>query len=197
MAPLKFTFPLDKKLGGRNKDRDDVTFTIPAKSFLFNDVDRKTKEKVCHVGVIKQKFNSKDGFILGSAFMENFYVVYDARHAKHNIIALNYNGEIETASSSTGHGLAFVLAIIIAVGLIGLLVIVSVLICVKKRQADKLTKAKAYFNSLKTEDDPDQLSVEDTEEADRCEAEERLNPNGFVSNTRDKTDNSMTVGSLL
>jgi len=176
----------------------DVTFSIPAKSFLFNDVDRKTKEKVCHVGVIKQKFNSKDGFILGSAFMENFYVVYDARHAKHNIIALNYNGEIETASSSsTGHGLAFVLAIIIAVGLIGLLAIVSVLICVKKRQADKLTKAKAYFNSLKTEDDPDQLSVEDTEEADRCKAEERLNPNGFVSNTRDKTDNSMTVGSLL
>jgi len=63
-----------------------------------------------------------------------------------------------------------------------------------------LSKAKAYFNSLKTEqeDDPDQLTAEDAEEADRCDAEERLNPNGFISNSKSNlTANEQAIGSLL
>ena len=158
MAPLKFTFPLDRSLG--KNDRDSVTFEIPAKSILFDDVDRKTNEKTCHLGVVKQKINSKDGFILGSSFMENFYVIYDASHPNHNIIALNYHGDLAAAESgsSSSHGLAFALAIIVAIGLLGLFAVVATCVCIKRRQAEKLTKAKAYFNSLKTEDDADQLS---------------------------------------
>ena len=64
----------------------------------------------------------------------------------------------------TSNGLAFALAIFVVVGMVSLMAIVAVCMCVKHRQAKRLDKAKAYFNSLKTDDDGDQLDVEDDNE---------------------------------
>ena len=195
MPSLKFTFPVSRS---KIQDMDSVTFEIPAESFLFDDTDLRTKLKTCHVGVVRQRFSDLDHFVLGSAFMENFYVIFDGQNEEGNFVALNYQGGV--AADSSGHGLAFALAIIVVIGLLGLFAIVATCVCVKRRQAEKLSKAKAYFNSLKTEqeDDPDQLTAEDAEEADRCDAEERLNPNGFISNSKSKlTANEQAIGSLL
>ena len=60
-----------------NTDGDNVELIIPSKSFLYTDVDRKTNLTTCHVGVIAQKYTDKDVWVLGQAFMENFYTVFD------------------------------------------------------------------------------------------------------------------------
>lgn len=51
-------------------------YTIPASSFLFKDED--VGKEVCHLAIVTQKFTHMDYWILGGAFMNNFYVVYDA-----------------------------------------------------------------------------------------------------------------------
>ena len=85
MADLTFTFPTD------HDDLKAVTFRIPPKSFLFSDKDMRTGLEMCHLGVVQQRFSDLDHFILGSAFMENFYVVFDARNPNEHKVALSYN----------------------------------------------------------------------------------------------------------
>lgn len=47
MPDLAFTFPTE------HKDIKSATYNIPAKSFLFNDVDPRTKLNICHVGIVQ------------------------------------------------------------------------------------------------------------------------------------------------
>jgi len=67
----------------RVKDQDGKTHSlfIPPKSFLYSDTDYRTDLKLCHVGIIGSKFNDMQFWVLGQAFMENFYTVYDGSDA--------------------------------------------------------------------------------------------------------------------
>lgn len=66
----------------KNSAGDDTELKIPAKSFLYQDVDYKTKLSTCHVGIVAQKYSDKNIWMLGTAFMENFYTVFDATNYK-------------------------------------------------------------------------------------------------------------------
>jgi len=158
MPAMKFTFPVervekynkDTKKAEKQDGADSMTFEIPAKSFLFDDTDLRTKLKTCHLGVVRQRFSDLDHFVLGSAFMENFYVVFDGEDPKSNFIALNYQGEVPVEQKPTNN-LVFLLAWIAAGFLLVLFAIIAACVCVKKRQNERLNKAKAYFNQLKTD----------------------------------------------
>jgi len=46
MPDLKFFFPME--------DGTSKKFSVPAKSFLYNDLEKKTNQTICHLGVIGQ-----------------------------------------------------------------------------------------------------------------------------------------------
>lgn len=71
MPDLVFSFPVAHHL------LDTVSYSVPSKSFLFDNEDLRTKAKTCHLGIVAQKFSEFDHFLLGQVFMENFYVTYD------------------------------------------------------------------------------------------------------------------------
>merc|ERR1712079_238721 len=127
-----------------------ATFRIPAKSFLFDDKDVRTKLMTCHLGVVRQRFSELDHFVLGSAFMENFYTVFDASDPEVNKIGLatnlaSVNGEVqpgpdadaEPSSSSGGaSGSTFSLwvGILAIVGFSIFAVTIVACICIRKRR---------------------------------------------------------------
>ena len=180
---LKFTFPVTHEL-------EAVTFSIPPKSFLYNDVDSRTGIKMCHLGIVQQQYSGVKHFVLGQAFMENFYVVYDAHTSTQPHIGLSFNIEGEQARRSAILMLIIGLVVVIALAVVG---VFAACWYARKRRQQKLEKAKAYFNSLKTaDDDGDTLDAEDAAEADR-EAKS-TNPNSFVGA---ETSNELAVGNLL
>ena len=64
--------PLVFKIGS---DTSATYYTIPSSSFLF--VDQDVGEEVCHLAIVTQRFKHMDFWILGGAFMNNFYVAYE------------------------------------------------------------------------------------------------------------------------
>ena len=76
MPDMKFSFKTNEEGG------ELVTYSIKPLSFLYSDVDYRTKIKTCHLGIIGQKWNDMEHWVLGGAFMENFYVTYDATNSE-------------------------------------------------------------------------------------------------------------------
>ena len=192
---MKFTFPVDRQESYNKETKeltvitnsDTVTFEVPAKSFLFNDTDLRTKLKTCHLGVVRQRFSDLDHFVLGSAFMENFYVVFDGENPKGNLIALNYQGVIEsTGVENSGKHFVMFIAFVVGGAMLILMAVLITCACIKRRQAKKLREAKKLFQKMKTTDD----GTEDAEESDRTDATEKLNPNGFISDINEQDDDS-------
>jgi hypothetical protein len=194
MPDLQFTFPV------KHADAASVTYRIPAKSFLFDDRDVRTKLSTCHLGIVKQRFSELDHFVLGSAFMENFYTVFDASDADVNRIGLSSNIEQVVAekpapsssSSAGGSALSMWVGIIAVVVFAIFVAVITSCICVRKRKQQKLEKAKTYFDSLKTEQDGDQ--VDDASTA--LNTSDGSNPNNFLKSTNE-TANERLVGDLL
>ena len=83
MPDLRFTFAVN--------GRDPVTYRVPPKSFLYSDVDYRTNITTCHLGIIGQKYNDMEHWTLGGAFMENFYVTYDAADPQQLRVGLSSN----------------------------------------------------------------------------------------------------------
>ena len=157
MPDLTFTFPV------KHDRASSATYRIPAKSFLFNDRDKRRHLDTCHVGVVRQQFSELDHFVLGSAFMENFYTVFDATDPNNNKVGLAANIE-QVASDANGNTVAPTptessssLSLYVGIGAIVafaiFVVVITTCICIRKRKQQKLEKAKTYFDSLKTEDD--------------------------------------------
>jgi len=127
MPSLQFTFPTE------HQELGFVTFKVPPESFLFNDKDYKTKLDTCHLGVVRQRFSALDHFILGSAFMENFYVVFDASDENFNRVGLSYNVRAALDEKKpASNNLISIFAITTAVAL--LLVFAVVVICNRNRR---------------------------------------------------------------
>ena len=70
MPDLKFTFV--------RPDGEVQEFAVPPHSFLYDDVDSLNNLQVCHLGLIGQQYSNSEAWVLGQAFMENFYVTFDA-----------------------------------------------------------------------------------------------------------------------
>ena len=202
MPDLQFTFPVE------HESMSTATFRIPAKSFLFDDKDVRTKLMTCHLGVVRQRFSELDHFVLGSAFMENFYTVFDASDPEVNKIGLAANlasvaGEVqpnpdsETApsdasSGSSGSTFSLWVGILAIVGFSIFAVTIVVCIVIRKRRQQKLEKAKTYFDSLKTEEDGEQINESDSAPNNS----EDGNPNNFLQSTSESA-NERLVGDLL
>ena len=87
--------------------------------------------------------------------MENFYVTYDATNPDQHRLGLSYDISQADDSSNESKNLVFALAFIL-ITLFVLLVIAAILfVCLymRKKQADRLAKAKAYFAALQTHDE--------------------------------------------
>ena len=63
-------------------DVHQLYYNIPASSFLFPNQDTKTKEDICQLGVIGQRFSDVDYWVLGDSFLQNYYVAFDASKDK-------------------------------------------------------------------------------------------------------------------
>merc|ERR1712140_111657 len=62
MPDMKFSFKTNEEGG------ELVTYSIKPLSFLYSDVDYRTNIKTCHLGIIGQKWNDMDHWVLGGAF---------------------------------------------------------------------------------------------------------------------------------
>jgi|Transcript_29969 hypothetical protein len=194
MPDLQFTFP--------TTTGESATYRVPAASFLFDDRDTRTKLDTCHLGVVRQRFSDLDHFVLGSSFMENFYVVFDGKDTNVNRIGLSANPatvssetkapsanpEDPSSRGASGSAASLVVGIIATVVFAVFIAAVTTCICIRKRKQEKLQKAKTYFDSLKTEEEGDQI------ESDASRTDD--NPNHFLKSTSE-TANEKLVGDLL
>ena len=167
MPDLKFTFPTHK---------DSVTYRIPSKSFLFSDVDPRTELKTCHLGIVQQRFSDTDHFVLGSSFMENFYVVYDASDPNKNRIGLSYN--VKQAVADKNNSLAITMIVIASIVFCALIAVAAYFIikCRKARNSKKNS-----FSVLS----PAEGSNEEQESSGKGAKAETsmMNPNDFLNST--------------
>ena len=123
-------------------DGKSVMLRVPPESFLFSDVDYATNLTTCHLGVIGQKYNDMDFWIVGQAFMENFYTVFDASDPAQPKIALS----VRTYPPESAFPV--VLAVCAFSILIMIIVVIAGTLCYRKRQEQRLKKAKTYFEQL-------------------------------------------------
>lgn len=124
--------------------------------------------------------------------MENFYAVFDATDPTKNRLGLSYNVKQAMDDQSAVGGV--VVAIILVVVFVSLIGIALLLVCIKNRRAERLEKAKTYFDSLKTSDDGEQAIEEDSR--DEALSEPTINPNNFLKSTEDEANEQLT-GDLL
>ena len=124
--------------------------------------------------------------------MENFYAVFDATDPTKNRLGLSYNVKQAMDDQSAIGGV--VVAIILVVVFVSLIGIALLLVCIKNRRAERLEKAKTYFDSLKTSDDGEQAIEEDSR--DEALSEPTINPNNFLKSTEDEANEQLT-GDLL
>lgn len=113
--------------------------------------------------------------------MENFYAVFDATDPTKNRLGLSYNVKQAMDDQSAIGGV--VVAIILVVVFVALIGIALLLVCIKNRRAERLEKAKTYFDSLKTSDDGEKAIEEDSR--DEALSEPTINPNNFLKSTED------------
>lgn len=91
--------------------------------------------------------------------MEHFYTTFDATNDDYNLVGLSF--EIDTTASSdtsgstpespssdSSGGFAITLVVIILVVLLLIVGLVFGAICIRKRQKQRLEKAKNYFKTL-------------------------------------------------
>lgn len=173
---------------------------MPAKSFLYDDISTTTSEPICHIGVVKHNIVGDGHFVLGQVFMENFYVAFDASNDESNRIGLSYHvsgepyetvvPEVPNVKDDLDSLVTMIVLLCIVIAII--LAIVFLCYCLKRRQKERLAKAKAYFSSLETNNgDDNRLDRDDELEAQLCEQEE--DPN----NRLQQQDHQQTVGDLI
>lgn len=143
----------------KGTDGQSQTIKVPPTSYLMELKDPKTGLDQCHVGVIGQIYSKTDTWILGQAFMENFYVTYDGTAPTQLKVGLNWgtpvpaNGETATEEgSSSGSGLIITILVVTAIAVLAVAAFFGFRVLYKRQQAQKLEKAKTYFESLKTDD---------------------------------------------
>ena len=57
-------------------------YNIPASSFLFPAKEARTEKDICQLGVVGQRFNDIDYWVLGESFLQNYYIAFDASKDK-------------------------------------------------------------------------------------------------------------------
>ena len=80
--------------------------------------------------VVPQKLSEKDHFILGAAFMENFYVTYDATSDQPRV-GLSYNYDVSTPKSGVEE--TVIIAAVCVVSILIAIVIVALVTCHRKK----------------------------------------------------------------
>mmetsp|Transcript_7365 Transcript_7365/g.10433 ORF Transcript_7365/g.10433 Transcript_7365/m.10433 type:complete len:135 (+) Transcript_7365:1177-1581(+) len=124
--------------------------SVPPESFLYSDKDYKTKLEVCHIGIIGAKFNDMQFWVLGQAFMENFYTVFDASDPNNLKVGLS----LPTVHPVTHFMEIGAIALLCFIGLAFVVIFLS--ICYKARQNQRLDKAKTQLDIETLENDVQQ-----------------------------------------
>ena len=89
--------------------------------------------------------------------MENFYVTFDASDPEQLRIGLSYDIEAE---KERRYGGAVQMILVTVAGALLVLAVALGIYCIKRRQRMRLEKAKAYFDSLQTHDDPEEEDID-------------------------------------
>lgn len=100
--------------------------------------------------------------------MENFYVTYDATIPNETKVGLSYDfatngGVLDPEADKSEGGSAGLVITIVVVGVLAIMLVGAIFgfrFMYKRNQAQKLEKAKTYFESLKTEDKGEDKDVE-------------------------------------
>ena len=105
---------------------------VPVKSFLYSDKDYKTDLDICHIGIIGAKFNDMQFWVLGQAFMENFYTVFDGSDPENLRVGLSLDQVVQVRGGRTNW------TEIIALTAIGLcaavFIVIFIVMCHRYRQ---------------------------------------------------------------
>jgi len=101
--------PLNFTIGDETRNK---TFSVTPDSFLLEDIDLNTGEKMCHIAVVGQRFSTErfDHWRLGECFMENFYVVYNASDPNQPKVGITSEPEPEPEKSVWDHPIIKVVA---------------------------------------------------------------------------------------
>lgn len=152
MPDLTFTF--------KNTDGAKKTLRVPAESFLMPLTDPTTGIDQCHVGVIGQIYSSTENWILGESFMQNFYVTFDATSSAEPKVGIAFSQSSVVVSESGSSSVVVVIVILVVTALLLVGAFFGFRFLYKRKQAQKLEKAKTYFESLKT-DKTDEVEEKD------------------------------------
>jgi len=139
MPDLKFSF----KTNEEEKSGDVTTYNITPNSFLYPDTDYRTNITTCHLGVIGQRWNDMDHWVLGSAFMENFYVTYDATSPEQLRVGLSYSTEEHKFSLTN---VEMIIGLVLVGILVVLLTVASICCFCRARKETRLARAKTFFD---------------------------------------------------
>ena len=83
------------------------------------------------MGIVAQKYNEFDHFILGQVFMENFYVTYDATNPEQLKVGISLNVNKQLANQEKISVFGEVVLITLAVLLGFAIAIIGIWICVR------------------------------------------------------------------
>ena len=171
----------------RSNTNETFSYKVPPLSFLFSDVDYRTNLTTCHLGIVGQKYSTSDYWVLGGAFMENFYVTYDGEQTDSLRVGLSYNfaeaAKEASSGSGAGHAIILTIAIVTSVFIVALIATIVCCIRARKNKEQRLTKAKTFFDSMKNEAyDPEQQFMETQEEEEEEEQQlKESDPNAFIN----------------
>ena len=202
----------DIKMGFKTNDVNEegvsevTTYNIKPLSFLYADVDYRTNITTCHLGVIGQKYNDNDHWVLGGAFMENFYVTFDAMNPQQLRVGLSY----EYAEEKKVSNIVMLMCLLLIGFLIVVTIVLGICVCCRNRKLARLARAKTFFDTdtLKenSENDPEAKFLESSQQdtttvnerkakkqkknkdkstklVDSDEEIKKFNPNSFISST--------------
>lgn len=124
MPDLKFSFATNE-----GEVDELTTYNIKPKSFLYADVDYRTNITTCHLGIIGQRYNDMEHWVLGGAFMENFYVTFDATSPEQLRVGLSYN-EVEEPKLSN---FVMLLLLLIVGFLLVIFIVLGICCCCRNR----------------------------------------------------------------
>ena len=82
-------------------------------------------------------------WVLGGAFMENFYVTFDATSPEQLKVGLSFNDKADLLVLTP---LILTLSLIVVGVLLALFIVVGICCCCRNRRQARLAKAKTYFD---------------------------------------------------
>ena len=137
------------------------SFTVPADSYLFQEVDPSYKVEVCHLGIIGQDYHNLDYWVLGETFLQNYYVAFDATNDYPYVGLTLDKGSIGEISGDTPLKSIYLIVIILLIFLLSIFCLLVVLCLSRKHQRRKGKNARDLLSRKKRIDNEEDSSEEE------------------------------------